>query len=124
MVQWHGRSRRKPTGGRYRHFRKKKKRELGRPSAETLVGETRKKAIRTRGGNRKYRLLRANKAVVSDGSGKTTLVEIVDVKDNPANKDFARRKIITKGAIIETPLGDARVTGRPGQTGTVEALLL
>lgn len=124
MVQWHGKSRRKPSGSRYRHFRKKKKRELGRPSAETLIGETRKKVVRTRGGNRKYRLLRANKAVVSDNAGKSTLVEIIDVKDNPANKDFARRKIITKGAIIETPLGDARVTGRPGQIGTIEAVLL
>ncbi len=124
MVQWHGRSKRKSTGARFIHFRKKKKRELGRPSAETLVGETRKKNIRTRGGNRKYRLLRANKAVISNKEGKSTLVEIVAVKDNPANKDFARRKIITKGAIIETPMGDARVTGRPGQTGTVEAVLL
>jgi len=97
---------------------------MGRPSAETLVGDPRKKIVRTRGGNRKYRLLRANKAVVSNNKGKSQLVEIIDVKGNPANKDFARRKIITKGAIIETKLGDARVTGRPGQTGTVEAVII
>ena len=48
----------------------------------------------------------------------------VIVGDNPANRDFARRKIITKGAIIKTKRGNARVTSRPGQNGTVDAVLV
>ena len=49
---------------------------------------------------------------------------IDDVIDNPANKDFARRKIITKGAIIQTSDGQALVTSRPGQDGVIQAKIL
>ena len=35
-----------------------------------------------------------------------------------------RRNIINKGAIIDTGLGKAKVTSRPGQTGIVSAILL
>ena len=51
-------------------------------------------------------------------------VEILDVLDNTANRDFVRRKIITKGAVIETELGQARVTSRPGQHGVINAVLV
>ncbi|MEA1999387.1 MAG: 30S ribosomal protein S8e, partial [Euryarchaeota archaeon] len=37
---------------------------------------------------------------------------------------FARRNITTKGAVIETELGDAVVTNRPGQDGIVNAKLI
>ena len=48
----------------------------------------------------------------------------MDVIDNPASKDFIRRKIITKGAIIKTEIGDAKVTSRPGQDGVINAVLI
>jgi small subunit ribosomal protein S8e len=32
--------------------------------------------------------------------------------------------VITKGAILQTPLGQARVTSRPGQHGVVNAVLV
>jgi small subunit ribosomal protein S8e len=35
-----------------------------------------------------------------------------------------RRNIITKGAVIKTELGDAKVTNRPGQDGLINAVLL
>jgi small subunit ribosomal protein S8e len=35
-----------------------------------------------------------------------------------------RRNIVTKGAIIETDAGQARVVSRPGQDGQVNAVLL
>jgi len=38
--------------------------------------------------------------------------------------DFVRRKIITKGAIIKTELGLAKVTSRPSQDGVVNAVLI
>jgi small subunit ribosomal protein S8e len=46
------------------------------------------------------------------------------VKNNPANPFFARRNITTKGAVIETDIGDAIVTSRPGQDGIVNARLI
>ena len=122
MVQWQGRSKRKHTGGRYKFARKKRKRELGRPMAETIIGESKKKFIRTHGGNQKTRLQRINKVNLCDPeTGKATIVDVLDVQSNPANKDFSRRKIITKGALIETSGGTAVVTSRPGQHGIVNA---
>ena len=35
-----------------------------------------------------------------------------------------RRNILTKGAIIETDAGKAKITNRPGQEGTVNAVLV
>lgn len=123
MVQWHRRAHRKYTGGKYHTDRKKRKAELGRHFGETRQGETRRKLIRTRGGNRKVRLYQAQFVNVSTKEG-TTKVNISDVTDNPANRNYARRKIITAGAIIETPKGLARITSRPGQTGVINAVLL
>jgi small subunit ribosomal protein S8e len=50
--------------------------------------------------------------------------KIVTTSANPANRHFARRNIITKGSIIETEKGKARITSRPGQEGTVNAVLI
>ncbi len=125
MARSQRRSRRKPTGGLYKKDRKKRKAELGRPNTETHVGSVKRRKIRVRGGNFKLRLLRADKANVYLPSEKRTVsAEIVDVEDNPANKDFARRKIITKGAIIQTSVGKAVVTSRPGQHGIINAVLI
>ena len=125
MARSQKRSVRKPSGGRYRVAIKKKKRDLARPAALTMLGEERKKPIRTRGGNRKIRLQSYGYVNISSSKKKSTeKVEIEDVVDNPANRDFARRKIITKGAILKTKRGNARVTSRPGQNGTVDAVLV
>jgi len=69
-------------------------------------------------------LLAVKHANISDASGKTTKVEILRVVKNPANVDYDRRGVITKGTIIETALGTARVTSRPGQDGIVNAILV
>ena len=44
--------------------------------------------------------------------------------DNPANVNYVRRNIVTKGAVIETSAGRARVTSRPGQDGQINAVLV
>ena len=118
-----GRSARKRTGGRLKHASKKKRHELGREPAETTVGEPRFQIIDSRGTEDKLRALSTNVAQLADG-GETTEVEIEDVVENPANVNYARRNIITKGAIIETSDGQARVTSRPGQVGQVNAVAL
>jgi len=118
-----GRSTRKRTGGRLKHFSKKKRYQLGREPAETTVGEPRLQVIDARGTDEKLRALSTNVAQLSDG-GETSEVEIENVVENPSNVNYARRNIITKGAIIETSEGRARVTSRPGQTGQVSAVAL
>ncbi|WP_297506712.1 30S ribosomal protein S8e [Thermococcus sp.] len=125
MAIWQGRSLKKPSGGRIVLARKKRKRELGREPANTRVVEDveKRKIIRTFGGNRKVRLVGALYANVFE-NGKGKKVKILNVVENPANRQYARRNIITKGAIIETEIGKAIVTSRPGQDGVVNAVLI
>lgn len=118
----HGRSPRKRTGGRRRPVRDRRKHELGNEPTETRVGEARLKTIDARGNQTKIRALQTNIATVADGD-ETVQTTIETVVENPANPNFARRNIITKGAIIETDEGRARVTSRPGQTGQVNAVV-
>ncbi len=118
-----GRSARKRTGGRLKHFRNKKRYQLGREPAETTVGKPRLQVIDSRGTETKLRALSTNVAQLSDG-GETTEVEIENVVENPSNVNYVRRNIITKGAVIETSEGTARVTSRPGQSGQVNAVKL
>jgi small subunit ribosomal protein S8e len=124
-----GRSTRKRTGGRRRPFRNKKRYQLGREPTETTVGEPRLRTIDSRGTEQKVRALSTNVAQVSDGET-TRQVDIENVVDNPANINYIRRNIITKGAVIavdfdgDGDLEEARVTSRPGQDGQVNAVLV
>jgi len=122
---WHGdQHKRKASGGRKRGYRGKRRYERGSFPTETTLDEPKGKVSRRRGGNKKVRLLSVKHANISDPSGKTQKVEILRVVRNPANVDYDRRGIITKGTTIETPLGTARVTSRPGQNGIVNAILV
>ena len=79
--------------------------------------------IRARGASRKLRLLMTDTANLVENPGeKGKPVRILTVKENPASRDFTRRNVITKGAIIDTEAGPARVTSRPGQDGVVNAV--
>lgn len=103
----------------------KKQKFLGRPPAETHIGELRKKKVRTLGGNFKIKHLRANKINVLDkANNKTQNVEIKGLETNPASRDYTRRKIITKGAIVITDLGKVKVTSRPGNDSVINGVLL
>ena len=125
MSVWHGDlHKKKPSGGRKKAYRTKRRYEKGSFTTETILGEPRQKIVRSRGGNTKTRLPSTNLANVSDSSGKTQKTEIIRVIRNPANVDYNRRGVITKGTIIETSLGQARVMSRPGQDGLVNAILV
>ncbi len=123
---WHGTLRqKKPSGGRKRAYRKKRKFEKGSFPAETSLGELKRKTKRGRGSTMKISLLSATHANLSTPStGKTERTKILRVVKNPANVDYDRRGVITKGTIIETQLGTARVISRPGQNGIVNAILI
>ncbi|MFB6123679.1 MAG: 30S ribosomal protein S8e [Haloferacaceae archaeon] len=122
-MKYQGSSRTKRTGGRIKPSRNKKRYELGREPAETTVGEPRFQVVDARGNDTKIRALATNVAQVADG-GDVVEAEIENVVENPANTNYARRNIITKGAVIETSAGTARVTSRPGQAGQVNAVLV
>ena len=126
MSIWHGALRkRKLTGGRKRAYRVKKKYEQGGYPAETILGEPKRKSSRGYGGNVKVRALSDKYASVTDPkTGKTQKTEIVRVVSNAANVDYNRRGVITKGAEIETELGLAKVTSRPGNDGIINAILI
>lgn len=125
MVISQTRSRRSPTGSRYVAFRKKKQFESGREATLTKVGETKLKVLRGLGANQKQVLLESNVANVMDKKkNKSVKVKILSVKENPANSNYVRRNIITKGCTVETDKGDVIVTSRPGQDGTVNGYLL
>ena len=118
-----GRSTKKRTGGRRRPIRKKRKHELGREPTETRVDETKRKTSDVHGNAQKVRAVATDRANVAiDDEVRSTTIEAVE--ENPANPNYARRNIITKGAIIRTDEGRARVTSRPGQDGQVNAVLL
>ena len=123
MAIVHTKDLKKPTGGHRRRHRKKKNADMGRPFVPVTVGEESRKTLRTRGGNEKVRMMRAGIANIAVGK-KIQRAEIKKVVENPSNPFFVRRNIITKGCIIETEKGFARVTSRPGQSGQVSAVLL
>jgi small subunit ribosomal protein S8e len=125
MALWQGRAKRKSTGGRYRPLRKKRKHEIGREQQFAFLGTERLKLYRTRGGNRKVRVLGAEFANVLDPkTSATKKVKILTVKENRSNPHFVTRNILTRGATIETEMGLAKVTSKPGQHGVVNAVLV
>ena len=125
MVVIQARPRRKATGGLYRSTLSKRTHMIGRVPALTKVGaNVRKKRVSTKGGNAKQRLLESNVANVREKSGKHVKATIKLVAENPANRNYVRRNILTKGTIIDTDKGKARITNRPGQDGFVNATLI
>lgn len=114
---------RKITGGKYHARRKKRLHERQNQERLVLLGETKRKNLKIRGGNAKSILLKVNIANVRVGN-KTIKAEIKNVEETPQNKFFARQNRLVKSALIETSLGRARITNRPSQEGIVNALLI
>jgi small subunit ribosomal protein S8e len=124
-MQWQAESVRKVTGGRRRPAQKKRRSEIGGAPADTHIGEDRRRIIRTFGGNRLVIALRASYAnVTNPKNGETKKVKIETVEKNTANPNYVRRNLLTKGAVIKTEIGSARIMSRPGQDGIINALLL
>ena len=125
MVDWQGRSLKKGSSGRIWPSRKKRKYEMGRETVDTEVGERKTTKVSVRGNGEKSRLISVNEVNLTDPTnGESKKSEIKTVLENPADPNLARRDIITKGAIIETQAGKARVTSRPGQEDNLNAVLI
>ncbi len=126
MVQWHwDLHKRKKTGGKRLVWRGKRKYERGGIPAETRLGEMKIKVEKVKGGLIKVRLLRAEWAnVYNPKEKKVVKTRILEVIENRANREYSRRGVITRGALIKTDLGRAIVVSRPGQDGVINARLL
>jgi small subunit ribosomal protein S8e len=125
MARDQARSRRKYTGKKYKHFKKKRKRELERAPIHTVIGKEKKKKQRILGGNVKLKLFSSSMINITDPStNKTSKVKILKFESNQASKDLNRRHELTKGAIVETEIGRAKITSRPGQHGVLNGVLI
>jgi small subunit ribosomal protein S8e len=116
---------RKFTGGRKVAMRGRRKFEIDRYPNEAILGNKDIITRRVRGNNTKTAFKTTEFANVADQvSKKVTKSKILRVTKNSANKDYERRGVISKGALLETEAGTARVVSRPGQDGTVNAILV
>lgn len=116
---------RKLTGGRKVAMRGRRKFEIDRYPNEAVVGVTQIVTRRIRGNNVKAAFKTAEYAnLIDQEAKKVTKSKILRVTENPANRDYERRGVISKGALIETEGGPARVVSRPGQDAVVNAILI
>jgi small subunit ribosomal protein S8e len=112
----------KVSGGKYLAHRKKKLFERAGQERKVKFGEEKRKSKKTKGGNIKISLLKAQYVNVQNQKGKK--VEIKNVLETPSNRFLARQNILTKGTILETEIGKVKVTNRPSQHGVVNGILL
>ncbi|MCX6798712.1 MAG: 30S ribosomal protein S8e [Candidatus Diapherotrites archaeon] len=132
MTQWQGEGRRKSSGGIRTSVRRRGKllsAKGGHFTEPKMGAEDKRSSKRARGHVVKVKQRSAKFAAVTVPASKKTLkAEILTVKENKANRLYTRRNIITKGCTIKVKLDGkeqlARVTSRPGQSGTVQAVLL
>lgn len=118
-------AKRKSTGGKTHAARGRRAYESDGYSFEPVVGPNAHRVSRLRGGRTSVGLTSADSANVADPEAKKVIrTKIIRVKSSPANRDYERRGVITKGAIIETEMGDARVVSKPSDDGAVNAVLL
>ena len=128
MAQWHGISRRKPSGGRLKRpssYRGKRRTEISSEKQYTRIGDTSRKVYRKRSGSQSVRVLFDTVINVADKkTGKVIQAILQSVSENAADPNFVRQNIMTKGAVVETDKGQVRITSRPGSHGVINGVLL
>ena len=113
----------KITGGRRHVLRSRRKYEMDRFPNEALIGDQITITRKVRGKNIKTSIKTIDSVNLAIDS-KIKRVKIIKVLENATNNDYRRRGVISKGAILETEEGKCRVVSRPGQHGTVNAILV
>ena len=113
----------KVTGGRRHPLRSRRKYEMDRFPNEAITGEQITITRKVRGKNVKTAIKTIDSVNLAIDS-KIKRVKIIKVLENATNNDYQRRGVISKGAILETEEGKCRVVSRPGQHGTVNAILV
>ena len=121
-MRWQGKKGRKPTGGKL-ICPGQRKFEIGKEQSDTTIM---RRGSKTRSGAE----LRSCACCGQHGCSRRSSDwydqdgEDRGCKENKANQHYVRRSILTKGAVIKTEIGDARITNRPGQDGVINARLL
>jgi len=130
MVEWQMKSDRKNTGGRRRTSRRSTKKLAWRGGifSETKLSENESRvSVKGRGNSLKSQARHAMNINVFDPlTKKSAKAKILTIFENNANRQYARRNIITKGAVLEIELNGkkfAKVTSRPGQNGIISGVL-
>ncbi|MFH1780010.1 MAG: 30S ribosomal protein S8e [Candidatus Micrarchaeota archaeon] len=129
MVQYHKttKSKQSGSGGKKRKTRNKVLIHYGGFFSKSRVAKEGQKqeltSFRVLGGNKKTAAKTITFANISDGKT-VKKVKVLNVVESPDNRHYAREKVVTKGCLIETEAGKARVTSRPGQHGVVNATLV
>ncbi len=119
------RSQRKPTGGMNKSSRTKKLHMLGDVPSLTVIDQKRVRVKKTKGGSEKRSLLAGDTAnVYNPKTKKFSKAKIKMVKESASNRNYVRRNIMTKGTVIDTDKGLAKITNRPGQEGSISAVLV
>ncbi len=116
-------TKRKVTGGKRRAYRKRRRRERKSQPRLVILGALEVRSRRTRGGNYVDYVASADRINVNTPEG-TKNVKITSVIENKASRDYERRGVITKGAIVETELGKVRVTSKPSKSGSLSGVLI
>jgi len=125
MAITQGKSKKSASGARMTSARKKRLHEHGSIPMMTKLGVKQLKTTRTAGGNMKVKTAANDFANLTDSKTKKKYkAKIESVLENSANRNFVRRNILTKGTIIKTDKGKAKITSRPGQEGTINAVLI
>tara|TARA_B100001123_G_scaffold419513_1_gene524828 strand:- start:445 stop:828 length:384 start_codon:yes stop_codon:yes gene_type:complete len=125
MAQWHGVSKRKPSGGRKRLNRGKRRTEISSEKQYAVLGEAKRKKYRKTGSSTQVKVLSDDIINVNNPvDGTTKSVKFTTVSENPSNPNYVRRNILTKGAVVETELGKVRISSRPGQDGVINGTLI
>ena len=113
----------KITGGRRHPLRTRRKYEIDRFPNEALIGDQITITRKVRGKNVKTSIKTIDSVNLAIDS-KVKRVKIIRVLENATNNDYQRRGVVSKGALLETEEGKCRVVSRPGQHGTVNAILV
>jgi len=114
---------RKSTGGKYKKARKKKFHEKAGIATTPKLGEQKNKTKRKQGGSKKTITLSTDIANITNNKT-SKKVKITNVIETPSNTFLARQNILTKGTIIKTDIGKAKITNRPSQEGHVQGILI
>lgn len=114
---------RKASGGRYKKIKKRKLTGRQNQTRIVKIGDKKTKLLEGRGKTTKIVSLSMNKVnIIIKGKSKST--KIKNVVETPSNTFLARQNILVKGAVIETDLGKAKITNRPSQEGSIQAIIV
>jgi small subunit ribosomal protein S8e len=111
------------TGGRRKKIKDKKLSHIGGTFVSTKVADKDVRIKRrTRGGNSTLNLKKAVSVnvVTKEGMKKAKISKVLESH----NREYVRRGIITRGAVLETDVGKVKVTNRVGQDGIINGVLV